>query len=93
MKRKVTMNSKKCVIGIGASAILVLSVLRMSTVQPPTRVELIKYPSLRQKWLTICDSRSGLTEFNNEGCKHLKEWQAANALPVLNNLGNQNLGK
>lgn len=87
------MNPKKCAIGIGASAILVLSVLRMSTVQPPTRVEFIKYPSLRQKWSTICDLRSNLTEFNNEGCKHLKEWQAATALPVLDSLGNQNLGK
>ncbi len=87
------MNSRKCAIGIGASAILVLSVLRMSTVQPPTRVEFIKYPSLRQKWSTICDSRSNLTEFNSAGCKNLNEWQAADALPVLDNLGNQNLGK
>ncbi|NWA11606.1 hypothetical protein [Pseudomonas gingeri] len=87
------MNYKKCSIGVGASALLVLSVLRLSGYQPPTREDFIKYPFLRQKWSTVCDRRSNLAEVNAEGCKHLHEWQAANEFPVLDNLMNQNLGK
>lgn len=87
------MNYKKYSMGIGASALLVLSVLRLSTHQPPTREDFVKYPSLRQHWFTVCDSRSNLADVNEEGCKHLHEWQAANKLPVLDNLMNQNLGK
>lgn len=87
------MNYKSYSIGIGASALLVLSVLRLSTIQPPTREDFVKYPSLRQKWFTTCDLRSNLAEINDVGCKHLYEWQAANKLSALNNLMNQNLGK
>ncbi|NVZ99248.1 hypothetical protein [Pseudomonas gingeri] len=87
------MNYKKCSIGVGASALVVLSILRLSGGQPPAREDFIKYPSLRQKWLTLCDPRSNLAEVNSEGCKHLHEWQAANELPVLDNLMSQNLGK
>lgn len=36
---------------------------------------------------------SNLAELNDEGCKHLREWQAATKFPVLDNLMNQNLGK
>lgn len=90
---EVDMNYKNGSIGIGVSALLVLSVLRLSTNQPPTREEFVKYPSLRQKWFTICDARSNLAELNDEGCKHLREWQAATKFPVLDNLMNQNLGK
>ncbi|WP_315337279.1 hypothetical protein [Pseudomonas grimontii] len=87
------MNYKNYSIGIGASALLVLSVLRLSTVQPPTREDFVKYPSLRQKWIRTCDLRSNLAELNDVGCKHLHEWQAANKSPVLDNLMNKNLGK
>eukprot|EP01133_Synstelium_polycarpum_P015996 gene15996-19031_t len=90
---EVDMNYKNGSIGIGVSALLVLSVLRLSTNLPPTREEFVKYPSLRQKWFTICDARSNLAELNDEGCKHLREWQAATKFPVLDNLMNQNLGK
>lgn len=87
------MNLKRCSIGFGASVIIVISVLSLSGCRPPTREDFIKYPTLRQKWLTICDPRSNLADVNAEGCKHLHEWQAANEFSVLDNLMNQNLGK
>ena len=90
---EIQMNYKDYSIGIGASVLLVLAASRLSTLQPPTREDFSKYPSLRQHWFTACDLRSNLAEFNEAGCKHLHEWQAANKSPVLDNLMNQNLGK
>ncbi|WP_080938496.1 hypothetical protein [Pseudomonas simiae] len=87
------MKYKNYAIGIGAPALLVLSVLRFSTIQAPIREDFVKHPSLRKKWFTTCDLRSNLAELNDVGCKHLHEWQTANKSPVLDNLMNQNLGK
>jgi len=74
-------------------AATILSVATLSGCEPPTRADFIKYPTLRQKWAMICDVRSHAAEINVEGCKHLRDWQAASQQPVLDNLMNQNLGK
>lgn len=87
------MNYKNHSIGIGACALLVLSILRLSTIQPLTREDFVNYPSLRNKWLTTCDLCSNLAELNDVGCEQLHEWQAANKSTDLDNLMNQNLGK
>jgi len=76
-----------------AKTFLVISVATLSGCQPPTQEAFIKYPTLRRKWSMICDSRSNVAEINVEGCKHFREWQAANQLPVLDDLMNQNMGK
>lgn len=87
------MSYKSYSICIGASALLVLSALRLPTIQPPNREDFAKYSTFRQKWFATCDLRSDLAKLNDVGCKNLHEWQAANNLPILDNLMNQNLGK
>lgn len=74
-------------------AAIIMSAATLIGCQPPTREEFIKYPTLRQKWSMICDSRSNAAEVNVEGCKNLREWQAASQMPILDNLMNQNMGK
>lgn len=72
------------------SVAVMLSAALLSACEPPTRVDFIKYPSLRQKWSMICDARSNAAELNAKGCDNLRQWQSANQQPGLMN---QNLGK
>nr|WP_314569474.1 hypothetical protein [uncultured Pseudomonas sp.] len=71
----------------------VFSTIALLGCQPPTPADFVKYPSLQQRWSTICDPRSNLAEANVEGCQHFHAWQAASQGPVLDHLMSQNLGK